>query len=1059
MNGKISDIIDVKAIQKQVDETKKALESLSTATDKIAANLQVIGKKTEATKVFKELNEAQKEANVEGQKAAVVIAQRTKLQEQLDQLTQKLNRTVSEEEKELVRVKEALRLQNLELKNSAIQDNAKDGSVKQMRASLSLLTAEYHKMSEAERQSAKGMDLQKKISDTSSELKKVEAGLGDFRRNVGDYAGQLEPAFTSLRSEMRKTREELAGILLQTNDGSTATAEQTARIKELEVQLGKLTDLQGDIANKAKTMASDTSGIDKLNAGVTTLTGTMQIGKGAMESLGLSTEKFDVAMRKMAGLASINQGFNQLKTNLQDGSAFMELFGGRVGKLINWFKGLGTAMKFLTGGGILLAVTLVIAGFQKLSEAIGNILPAQRELNKLAKESAEIEKQRNARAVEWEKGAVERLKLEQTISSETSTQAEKLAAINQLGELNKNNAAELVKEREREVEIAKKAADTEINRVKWNDVLSLGIGRRGRLLSREEEQVKKIQEAEKGLAQARTELYNQEKKHTDDVKDNEDELAQNRKKYAEDRKQREKEIADAAKSLRDLNNSMITDELEREKAQLKANLEDQVAAVKGTEEQKIKQKAALNKKYIADIKKLDEDAEKDKAIKGLEVEARRNNAELALLAEFDMKRFDLMKQQAEKEKQIKIKNGEDLVAVQAEYDAQIIEIDTAKTSAIIANNESIITKAEQRTNRELKEIEARQYAEMSSLKLRGASAEEIANKENENAQEILDYQISAIKKQLENEALSVQQREQLSDQLRDVEIENEKQKQDAVAQTAELNRQKIQENFEMAQEVITQLMDFATGFIEDKIEADSERLGELKNQNDEWYNDEKAKLDDMQMSDTARAMQQKALDEEKAQRDRNLAAQEAELKTRQAKLDKARAIADATMSMSKAIINATASGAQAGLLSPATIAAFNAIVIALSAANLAKIIATPIPKYEHGGTNISGIGLWGEKRPEVAVDKKGNTMLATIPTITEFAPGTTIYPSIEKYMQAMGEGRHTSTQIDYDRIDAIMEKHKAVQTVNLDHRGLYGIITKQGERQSFINQNFKSIRK
>jgi len=73
-----------------------------------------------------------------------------------------------------------------------IQNNVKKefenaGSLQQLKAQLSLTTAEYNKLSEAERQGAKGQGKAQEIVILTNKLKEAEQELGNFRRSVGDY--------------------------------------------------------------------------------------------------------------------------------------------------------------------------------------------------------------------------------------------------------------------------------------------------------------------------------------------------------------------------------------------------------------------------------------------------------------------------------------------------------------------------------------------------------------------------------------------------------------------------------------------------------------------------------------------------------------------------------------------------------------------------------------------------------------------------------------------------------------------------------------------------------
>lgn len=76
---------------------------------------------------------------------------------------------------------------------TALKDSgeAYSDSIAGMRAQLSDLTKIYDNLSEAQRQSSKGLELQANINDLTSQLKTLEEETGRFQRNVGNYPEQI----------------------------------------------------------------------------------------------------------------------------------------------------------------------------------------------------------------------------------------------------------------------------------------------------------------------------------------------------------------------------------------------------------------------------------------------------------------------------------------------------------------------------------------------------------------------------------------------------------------------------------------------------------------------------------------------------------------------------------------------------------------------------------------------------------------------------------------------------------------------------------------------------
>lgn len=86
-----------------------------------------------------------------------------------------------------------------ELTNMVKANDANTESLKQQQAQLSVLTQRWDRLSEAERNSAKGQDLSNKINSTYENVSKLEQSTGRFQRNVGNYKSALEGAKGALQ--------------------------------------------------------------------------------------------------------------------------------------------------------------------------------------------------------------------------------------------------------------------------------------------------------------------------------------------------------------------------------------------------------------------------------------------------------------------------------------------------------------------------------------------------------------------------------------------------------------------------------------------------------------------------------------------------------------------------------------------------------------------------------------------------------------------------------------------------------------------------------------------
>lgn len=165
------------------------------------------------------------------------------------------------------------------------------GSLMQWRAELSMLTAEYDRLSQAERESARGEELKNKINDITTKLKEAEQGTQRFFRNVGNYPNAMSTAANSTDGLIEaltkecKTAEEaedandilrraLAGIDPTADGASDAIdalnkkiEENNEVIQEHEDKSANLVDSLGDLVGINTKFGSSLQSLSQNSAG------------------------------------------------------------------------------------------------------------------------------------------------------------------------------------------------------------------------------------------------------------------------------------------------------------------------------------------------------------------------------------------------------------------------------------------------------------------------------------------------------------------------------------------------------------------------------------------------------------------------------------------------------------------------------------------------------------------------------------------------------------------------------------------------------------------------
>ena len=87
---------------------------------------------------------------------------------------------------------------------------AAGGSMNEMSQLLGRLRMAYRDMTAAERNSPLGEATRKNIGLLDSEMKKLDASIGNYQRNVGNYGG----AFTPLQYQVQQVARELPSLTM-----------------------------------------------------------------------------------------------------------------------------------------------------------------------------------------------------------------------------------------------------------------------------------------------------------------------------------------------------------------------------------------------------------------------------------------------------------------------------------------------------------------------------------------------------------------------------------------------------------------------------------------------------------------------------------------------------------------------------------------------------------------------------------------------------------------------------------------------------------------------------
>lgn len=272
--------------------TTRIVEVVVNTTDAVKGIAAYKLKLDESKKAEKELQAAMKE------KDGATDANRQKLVE------------VQEAQKTYKREIQAL---SKEVQNNIKFDREKEGSLQSLKAALSSQTAEYNKLSAAERSSANGNVLSATISDTTQKLKDAEEELGNFHRSVGNY----EKASLSLRTEVKQLTEALVHMKMEGRENSD-------EYREMSLRAAELNDAMGDVSQQTRGLASDTASLDVMTQAAQGMAGAWGLYNS---TLGASIEEDSEAAEVMKNLQiamTALTSLTALQNSLQKQSIMMQ---------------------------------------------------------------------------------------------------------------------------------------------------------------------------------------------------------------------------------------------------------------------------------------------------------------------------------------------------------------------------------------------------------------------------------------------------------------------------------------------------------------------------------------------------------------------------------------------------------------------------------------------------------------------------------------------------------------------------------------------------------------
>lgn len=820
---------------------------------------------------------------------------------------------------------------------------ATTGSYNEMKASMLQLEKEYYNLSQAAREGAKGMDILNNIGKLNQQLKDIDAQMGNYQRNVGNYAS----GWNGLNVSIQQIARELPALSVSANTFFLAIS------NNLPIFIDELKKARVEYELLKKSGQTATPVFKQVLSSLLSWQTVLVVGITLLSSYGGEITKwvgslFD-ARKELDALEELQKDFNKAQLdgakNAQDEAVRLNILYRAATNLERPMKERLTAVKELKR-----EYPTYFNNIKDENILVGNASDSYINL------AASIVAVAKARATE--DIMVEKAK-------------ERIALQTQYNELIRKSSEASLKYQEKANE--------------------------GPLLFALPESVK----ATKFQKEA-DEVYDKLKKVENEIKEladsvNIDDLLFDPKKTSKAADDLAQYIENLRNKMADLSVSLIKDEHERNLAAIEKEYKDQIAAVKGYSEEENKLREMLGQERMQKIAKENEEyakklAEAEK--KRIEEKKKYTDEMLRLEEEQSSLRIAATSTGYKELENIITENYSKGLLSRKEYDEAMrelerkaaieqlqIQIDAAEKMIEIAEASGVVSKQQIEMLREsIKAMEAEIGSINANDQLKKAEEQQDITRRNF---EVLKGYSSALKDLASDidspfagifdgmdKGFSI-----MSDKISGVWKEL-------------TDGEKMERTTEMWASMVSGIGEMISSIYDRQIEA-IEAEQEANEQAGEEEISRIEALEERGAITTEEAEARKRAAENKtAQKNAELEKKKAALRTKQAKFEKATSIAEAAIQIAGGILQTIQ---QLGF--PAAIPMIAALG-AMGAIQLATIIATPIPKYAKGtDSHKGGLAVVGDGGvPETIVTEKGAYITPSVPTLVDIPKGAKVIP-------------------------------------------------------------------
>lgn len=176
-------------------------------------------------------------------------------------------------------------------------------------------SGEVKRLKEERRAIQENIAIRKKVNEEAAKTADALAETERQLKKEAEEAAKNASKHENLRTKIRELKLELVEM-------EAAGQRNTAKYKEIQEEVGRLTDAWGDATTQASILAHDQRGMQGLISGLSGVSGAMSAAQGAVALFAGENEDLQKIMLKVQSLMAITMGLQQLQATLDKDSAF-----------------------------------------------------------------------------------------------------------------------------------------------------------------------------------------------------------------------------------------------------------------------------------------------------------------------------------------------------------------------------------------------------------------------------------------------------------------------------------------------------------------------------------------------------------------------------------------------------------------------------------------------------------------------------------------------------------------------------------------------------------------